>query len=48
MEETGFVCDVCGEWYGPEISGELSNRSNGDRLICLQCAWEEDEKKLTK
>lgn len=41
LSNSGFVCDVCGQWYPPELSGELSNRSNGEQLICIDCAWGE-------
>lgn len=37
--ETGFICDVCSKFYPPELCGELSNKSNIDQLICIDCAW---------
>jgi hypothetical protein len=38
IDGSGFTCDVCGTRYGDDASGELSNKSDGKRLICMTCS----------
>jgi len=39
IDGSGFTCDVCGTRYGDDASGELSNQSNGERLVCMMCSF---------
>jgi hypothetical protein len=39
IDGSGFTCDVCGTRYGDDASGELSNKSDGKRLICMTCSF---------
>ena len=44
-EKADFVCDVCGLF---QKAGELGNESNGERLICISCQWQEKDKPQIK